>query len=295
MKWLKKMIKKVLVKYELHGLYRFLYAVYLFFVNQWVKLRLFKHKKYELKLNDHIIQFDVSDVYTKRWFYRFIKGNQIYEPALSTYIISNLKNADCFLDVGAHIGYFSCIAAHKCKQGSVHAFEIEEHCISYVQKNVQLNHFENVVINNIAVSDSNQSIKIVQKNNPNNKTNIFNKNGKLKSVKATTLDNYMKAQQIIPTIIKIDVEGAEVKVLRGMSNILKLPQLVLLIEVHGNILDYLGFKSDEIMEILLSNHFKLYELDDFRNGDSVKQPLPDNYQFTTNMLLVAEKGNRKQR
>ena len=151
----------------------------------------------------------------------------------------------------------------------------------------------NVTINNFAVSDSNDPIQIIKQNQPNNKTNIFNSTGNLKTIQATTLDSYVEGNTINPTLIKIDVEGAEIKVLRGMKNILKTDHLTLLIEVHGNVLNYLGFKPEEIIEILMFHNFNLYELVDFRNGDGIKKSISSNYRFTENMLLVAEKWELK--
>lgn len=286
---IKKIIKTFLVRYKLNKLYRVLYAVYIFLFNQWVKISLFNHQQYALNLKDNTILFDLSEVYSKRWFYPFVKSRLIYEPALSHYLSNTLMPTDCFIDVGAHIGYFTCIAANQCQQGEVHAFEIEERCICYIEKNVRLNQFKNIAINNVAVSDSNEPIKIIQRNRPNNKANIFSTSGKLKGVQAVTLDDYVTTQKIKPAIIKIDVEGAEIKVLRGMKNILQANHLTLLIEVHGNVLTYLGFDSNEIVDILFSHNFNLYELVNFRNGDGFKKPITSDYQFTENMLLVAEK------
>jgi hypothetical protein len=50
----------------------------------------------------------------------YFKG--YYEPELTTYIIENLSNDSCFIDIGSHAGYFSLLAGSIAKKGNVISF-----------------------------------------------------------------------------------------------------------------------------------------------------------------------------
>jgi len=282
-------VKNLLLKYRLYSLYNIVYQVYLWFQQLKVALRFRNRNEYQLKLNDSTVLYDTTDNYTKRWFYAETVSGTIYEPALSHFLQQNLKTNSCFLDVGAHIGYFSCIAAKKCRQGEVHLFEVDTNCIKYINKNIRKNNFGNVLVNNVAVSDSDDGVFIPNKNTPNNKTNIMVKRFGGRYTPSTTLDAYAAKHQIQPDFIKIDVEGAEVKVINGMQKILQLNPLTLLIEVHDNVLQFYGYKSREILQTLFNNGFKVYELCNFRNEHYKKKQIDINHILTGNTLIVAMK------
>jgi len=282
-------VKYLLLKYRLYGLYNLVYHIYIWLQQLIVALRFKNQNVYQLHLNDSTIFYDTTDNYTKRWFYADAKSDTIYEPALSHFLQQNLDTDSCFLDVGAHIGYFSCIAAAKSTQGEVHLFEVDKHCIKYINKNIHINDFKNISVNNLAVSNSKDGVFIPNKNIPNNKTNIMVKRFSGRYTPSITIDDYVAEQQIKPDFIKIDVEGAEIKVIEGMQKTLQLTPLTLLIEVHNNILRIYGYSSKEILETLFKNGFTVYELLDFRNESYTKKQIDINHTLSGNTLIVAMK------
>lgn len=285
----KKQIKQILVKHKLYSLHNILYQIYLWYQQLKVIIIYGNRDTYEVNIASETISFDTSKNYAKRWFYLNIKKDSIYEPALSFFLNNNLKPSSCFFDVGAHIGYFSCIAANKLKQGEVHLFEVDINCIKYINKNIAKNNFTNVIINNIAVSDSTDGVFIPNKKSPNNKTNILSKNENGRFVKSTTVDNYVETHQLKPDFIKIDVEAAESKVLKGMLKTFELRPLTLLIEIHANVLEFYGFSYKEILTTLFDYGFTLYELVDFRNNNYEKKIITKSEELSGNTLVIAEK------
>jgi len=283
-------IRQILVKYKLYSIYNVLYQMYLWYQQLKAEIIFRKKDNYQLNLQNETINFDTTNNYTKRWFYLNKEKGSIYEPALSYFLNNNLKPSSCFFDVGAHIGYFSCIAANKLKQGEVHLFEVDVNCIKYINKNITKNDFTNVTVNNIAVSDSTDGVFIPNKKLPNNKTNILSKNENERFVKSTTIDNYVETYQLKPDFIKIDVEAAEGKVLKGMSKTLALRPLTILIEIHANVLELHGFSCKEILATLFDYGFTLYELVDFRNNNYEKKIIIKNEDLNGNTLIIAEKN-----
>lgn len=159
---------------------------------------------------------------------------------LETHTLKSLiKNGEVVVDVGAHIGWYTLVAS-QCvgRLGKVISFEPHPFCIDRLRNNVSLNNFTNVKIEQIALSDKNKKVSfwigddmggsLVKEN-----TQRLTK-GKVKriSVKAQTLDSYVVSQKIKRiSLIKIDVEGAELKVLRGAKNILQKQSPYLIVEV----------------------------------------------------------------
>ena len=65
------------------------------------------------------------------------------------------------------------------------------------------------------------------------------------------LDNFFSKQKNKPDVIKIDVEGAEMLVLKGMKELLEKRDLILFLEIHGNKLDKFNTTSEEIISFLI--------------------------------------------
>jgi FkbM family methyltransferase len=144
------------------------------------------------------------------------------EYKLTKFFIKNLKENDIFYDIGANYGFYTYLALEFCKE--VHSFEP----LPYVFENLKINleNIENVFLNQVALSDKNGKAKIYLPANSGldalgGSTIVeealdkhYYKFSKSLEIKTTTLDNYLKDHNK-PTIIKLDVEGAECLVIKG--------------------------------------------------------------------------------
>jgi FkbM family methyltransferase len=119
-----------------------------------------------------------------------------------------------FFDIGANIGSYTLIAA---EQANAIVVSFEPHPISFrlLQFNVNLNSRTNVRLYNIALSNEQllAFLTDVPELSVNRLTGISN--GTELVVQCDTLDHFCEDQQIIPKLVKIDVEGHEVSVLEG--------------------------------------------------------------------------------
>jgi FkbM family methyltransferase len=152
---------------------------------------------------------------------------------------------DIVLDVGAHIGKYTIIASKRVgANGKVIAIEAHPGNYEILNRNVKLNGLTNVIPLNYAVYSKETKIKLFLPNGKLNHT-IYNtliqtraKDGeKFMEVNADTLDNLLQRNGISNAEVnwlKIDVEGAELEVLKGAQAIISNSKhIALLIEVHN--------------------------------------------------------------
>ena len=182
----------------------------------------------------------------------FCRGNNedfIFMTGHEDELLPHFKSdsGDIVVDVGSHIGHHTLIAAKRVgPKGKVIAIEADPKNFEILNKNIELNKLnDNVVTMNNAASSKEEKIKLFTPEKDAGQT-IFNTiistrvthNEKFIEVNANTLDNLLNENGIsVKEVnwIKIDVEGAELEVLKGAHNILsKSKDISLLIEIHSS-------------------------------------------------------------
>jgi FkbM family methyltransferase len=150
---------------------------------------------------------------------------------------------DTVVDVGAHIGLYTIIAAKRVgPTGKVIAIEPDPENFKILKKNILLNQLSNVEYLECAAYSTKKKLKLFLPEVERGRT-IFNTvmEDRVKSyddfieVESNTLDNILNEKNVQRVnYVKIDVEGAELEVLKGAVNTLSSNKdLTLLIEVHG--------------------------------------------------------------
>jgi FkbM family methyltransferase len=150
-------------------------------------------------------------------------------------------------DIGAHIGYLTCLFAKLTgRSGTVIAFEPGINNVPYLKRNTSL--FPNVRIEEFAVSNQtgtaeflvedlsgqNNSLVLEARLLDQVSSNAFcSPNTQVLSVPTITLDDYCERTQCYPDLMKIDTEGAEFMILSGATNVLsKKPILIVEVTEH---------------------------------------------------------------
>ena len=161
------------------------------------------------------------------------------EPRVQHAFASLIQPGMVVYDIGANVGFFTVIAARLCPQGRVVAFEPLPENLERIRHNVALNNLQNIIVRSEALSDTDAQSRFEVSPEPtwgklvSVGKGIGTKVGTI-DVKVSRLDSLVKAGEIpIPELIKIDVEGAEIGVLRGAESTLHQARPVLLIELHG--------------------------------------------------------------
>lgn len=152
-----------------------------------------------------------------------------WEPQLSSFVRKVLRPGDTFVDVGANIGYFSLLASSIVgESGSVYSVEASPTIFAKLEKNVLLNQSANIKIFNAAASDHIGTLPIYMGSKENIGTtttvmNVAERKGLVleAQVPAAPLANIIGVENLLKArLIKIDVEGAEASVIRGVLDLL---------------------------------------------------------------------------
>jgi FkbM family methyltransferase len=144
-------------------------------------------------------------------------------------------------DIGAHFGFYSLIFAKSVKDGKVYCFEPNPYCFERLSKTIELNNFKDKVeLLNFAVgSENTEKEMMILLDNLARSTlsaefkEYYDQQKKYSFQKKTVPIKSLDSLNLpVPVLIKIDVEGFESDVIRGMRGVLKnfLPNLI--IEIH---------------------------------------------------------------
>lgn len=215
----------------------------------------------KLRSNDNLVMRDVQ-------------GNKMYldlsDPGISRELIltgiheklatqvmrQEIKEGMTVVDIGANLGYYTLLEASIVgEKGQVYALEPVPKNFDILCKNININGFKNIKSYCIAVSNKSGTAKITL-------TNASNW-GSMLEIEAEAVSDYMKqkmrslARQTIEietitldeflvketvnrvNLIRMDVEGYEVEVVKGMLKTLKNtpPPLMLFFEIHNKVFD----------------------------------------------------------
>ncbi|MEV6742068.1 FkbM family methyltransferase [Streptomyces sp. NPDC051104] len=219
-----------------------------------------------------------------------------FEYDLTAFYLSHLRNGMTFVDVGAHVGYFSMLASNAVgPTGKVIAFEPTPSTFkaltqnTYSQKNITAVHSaawseaSSITIRDFGVGFRAYN-SVFEPRLP--KAVRASIGEETHSVPAVPLDDYVSEHRCNPDVVKIDVESAEMQVLLGMQKVLSGPRPVLSLEV-GDI-DVPGVPcSRELVEKVLSFDYCSYELHD---GRPVPHKPRDEYGYENLVFIPAERA-----
>jgi FkbM family methyltransferase len=186
---------------------------------------------------------------------------RVREPYSTAYltVAKILQRGDVVLDIGANIGYYALIEARIVgEKGCVYAVESVKQNVMFLKTNIALNGYNNVQIFQMALGDHDGKTEIHVGEACN--LSAIRKDPMLKyvdkqEVSITTVDAFLIDKRK-PKLIRMDVEGYEYEILKGMQKTLKqLNPLFLFIELHNSVLG--DKKLKEVLDILKSNGFKV--------------------------------------
>lgn len=181
-------------------------------------------------------QFGVSmEGNTQDLIQQYIYYFGVWEPNLTAWIQERLKPGDVFIDVGANIGYFSLLASGLVGEGAVVAIEPAPAIHEALKRNIQRNCRTNIRTLAVAASADRGRVNLYHGPDSNSgETSMLKRTSAFECVETAPLDELLSADEIARArVMKIDVEGAEHLVIRGMANMLQKvrPDFELVVEI----------------------------------------------------------------
>jgi FkbM family methyltransferase len=206
------------------------------------------------------------------------------EIRLAKFLINQLNPGDIFLDVGAHYGYFTLLASSLVTEsGKVFCFEASPSTYHTLKKNT--NFSKNINIYNYAVSDEKSDLLFYEFPNLYSEYNSLDvqqfRNKVWYSeykpqevhVQGIVLDEFLYTENVHPCIIKIDVEGAEYKVVNGLKEyLISFSPIVVIEYLCTERCNDAHLKAEKLLNSLQYQSFRI----DY-NGDLQKVDLISSY------------------
>lgn len=156
-----------------------------------------------------------------------ILGN--WEQPESRYMREKIALGDTVIDIGANVGWFTLLAASRCgDSGHVHAFEPHPTISGYLNRSIHDSRMDGrITLHRVGLDEKNGRAVLGAPTNTNNPGHNWLLDAKEQGdsqfdhheISTVQLDECLP--NILPSVIKIDVEGAEARVMRGARNLLR--------------------------------------------------------------------------
>jgi FkbM family methyltransferase len=221
-----------------------------------------------------------------------VTKNIEYDRLTSKIFNQYLKEDSNCIDVGCHKGEILDIIIKKSPKGKHFAFEP----IPEFYKGLESKYSKTVELFNVALSnESGETTFNYVKNAPaysgikERKYKVSNPDIEKLTVKLDTLDHLIKPETKID-LIKIDVEGGELNVLKGGKELITANRPLILFECGLGASEYYNTKPEEIFELIESYDLKLYTLKGFiqETSELTKENFVNLYQDNKEYYFVAK-------
>ena len=191
-----------------------------------------------------------------------------FESAETCFVERLLRPGMTALDVGAHHGYYTLLASTLVgSQGRVIAFEPSPRERIRLERHVRINKCTNVQIEPLALASEKSRADLYLVEGSEDYCNSLRPPAvrsptKTVPVEVTSLQEFLSHQRMGPIdFIKLDVEGAELEVLKGAGEALQnQPRPVLMVEVYESRTEPWGYRSREIVQLLSKAGYDWFSL-----------------------------------
>jgi FkbM family methyltransferase len=174
-----------------------------------------------------------------------------FERGVEEAFLNVLHPGDVAYDIGANVGWYSMLAARRVgPTGEVIAFEPGLENAAHIKQNATINGFPNVFVVPAAVSDQDGWLTLLDRGSllsrldkDDDELQANRRAQREREIRETirgripvpvlALDTWIpQAKQALPSVIKMDIQGAEIGALRGMKETLRSAKPTLIIELH---------------------------------------------------------------
>jgi FkbM family methyltransferase len=172
--------------------------------------------------------------------------------------VSHLREGMTVMDVGANLGLYSLLISRAVgPSGKVYAFEPVPEIFARLKESIALNNATNVIPVPVALSDEKGKAKMSVKGGS---SSLFRRvSDEFVEVQVERLDDFVEREKIERVdAIKIDVEGAELRVIRGADKTIRRDKPILMVEINPVTLPAAGTTPEELFETIVSYGYNAF-------------------------------------
>jgi FkbM family methyltransferase len=200
-----------------------------------------------------------------------ITASGIWEPRETRLLLETLRPGDVFVDVGANIGYFSLLASRLVgATGSVLAFEPERGNYELLEANCRLNQCGNIRCFMAALGEENASGTLYLNELNRGDHSIYPAEQGRDSQDISIVNGSKLISSMYPRVnfIKIDTQGAECDVIRGLQPLIaaSFPDLIMIIEFSPMHLRSAGSSGRILLDLVAGFDWQMYLMDEDARG-----------------------------
>lgn len=245
----------------------------------------------DLPKGDQIVEFSSGLTYNlnmKDHVMRQIYLKGIYEKNTIRHLTKLVKSSGTFVDVGANIGAYTIGLSKYFKDGKIISFEPNPRALNYLNKNIELNQLKNIRVEKVGLSDQSEEAILFTPSMTTASMNKHKSSDEQEVIKLITLDDYCNEKNITNIdLLKIDIEGHEIKCIEGAKDIInKSPNMVLVMEIDDNCLK-VGRTKEETFQLVRALGFNAYLPKGFPFGLKKINHLPPNHR--DNIIFIKSK------
>lgn len=161
-------------------------------------------------------------------FAKWIARPDVWEPESRRYLEEHVKPDDIAIDIGAGVGHYTLLFSHLVGSGGlVYAYEPDPFMFKILVANIKLNDIKNVVVGRYAISDRNDKMPFYISTVGSSSLLPMRGLRSIIKVKTLTIDSLNLSAL---DWVKIDTEGHEANVLKGMRKTIEKHRPRLLVE-----------------------------------------------------------------
>lgn len=233
---------------------------------------MYLYRQYRNVVTPTVSQLEASGVEASFYTRSTAETHQVYGPSRSELpvvedFVKSIQSDDVVYDIGANAGLYTVFCA-VMTEAMIHAFEPVPSNATLLQENLALNN-TNATIHRIAVGDVDTEVQLTRPDTLSHGTTkvVSQESGGEIIAEQRSIDSLVASDVPPPNVMKIDVEGYELRVVDGMGDVLETrPPRTIFIELHEeadrdpirSALTNSGYQINKILERGDEQHIKAH-------------------------------------
>ncbi len=212
-------------------------------------------------------------------FRRLIRDGR-YEPELTALCLEHIKSDRDVIDAGANIGFHSVLFARQLKGARVLAVEPTTSAVGRLHRNLELNEVaDRVIVHKGALAEQSGSLTMKTMAGREEYStlgewvhpSIAQLEYVTEQVEVSTLDALVSQYQLNPGFLKVDVEGAEYRLLQGAEQVLREHRPVIIAELSNALLAANGSSGAQVLDFIRSFNYEILDPLDPQRAPAIRQ------------------------